>query len=570
MALTEEEIAKHEQNQHEVILDQIEALKEANEKKNKAYIVAGIATLAALKASANNLNNKTKEVASDVSDTFEVQETRKAGWANLFLSGFVLIKDLIVAQYNFVKSSVLSNARAKNADSYTDYLVAGAEEGVLLAKHTMEDIVGFKLFGDNIIKQVFDGVEASIQFIWVDVFRGLVDKTHHIAANLTQYGKEIAYLFSFPSKEEDTFVRKLRALEQQKRDGNIDRARRIKKQKELHRLAMSLKGKKTSGVYKGAVSYYQKNVGDMVKSEQQVDNTKQEIQSTTARVNANQTLLDMRSTDLKTYNKVITFRKLTTEQLKKSIKEDAKELLELNKQLDKEETIASMLEDMADMDFTSMSAPVGGNYGDTSGEYGATTGGMKGLLGMISKGEGGKGAKGYNRLVYGRGSPKYAPLTNMTLGQVLQYQRGMIARGHASSAVGKYQFIRATLKRTIAHSGLSMGTKFTPAIQDKLAIELLKNDGKMNAYLNGKINADQFERNIAGIWASVAHGSSNRGKYDGDKHGNMATTKYGPMISAIKGIKNQTVTVNVPVRTKTVHKQAPKNKAQAVRMAKKG
>jgi hypothetical protein len=138
---------------------------------------------------------------------------------------------------------------------------------------------------------------------------------------------------------------------------------------------------------------------------------------------------------------------------------------------------------------------------------GATTGEQQ-LLDLIGQGE----SRGnYNALVYGnKGTPGSADLTNMTIAQVQEYQRGMIGRGHASTAVGKYQMIEKTLAEQVKKAGLDpTTTKFDQKTQDLLARQLIQQAGY------GKKDTATVMYNLAGTWASLPQDMSGRGRYDG-------------------------------------------------------
>ena len=122
---------------------------------------------------------------------------------------------------------------------------------------------------------------------------------------------------------------------------------------------------------------------------------------------------------------------------------------------------------------------------------------------------------GYNQ-VYGHN--RMAPLDEMTVSQVLSYQRDRVRKGSPSSAVGRYQFIRGTLKGLVQELGLTGEEKFTPELQDRLAIHLLKRRG-LNRYLEGRTTLEQFGNSLAKEWASlpvVAGKKKGRSFYAGD------------------------------------------------------
>lgn len=121
---------------------------------------------------------------------------------------------------------------------------------------------------------------------------------------------------------------------------------------------------------------------------------------------------------------------------------------------------------------------------------------LTGLLGFIGNLE---APLGYNQ-VYGRN--KMAPLDQMTINQVLSYQRDRVRRGSPSSAVGRYQFIRPTLRGLVRELGLSGDELFTPELQDSLAVHLLKRRG-LDKYLDGQISLEAFGNSLAREWASL-------------------------------------------------------------------
>lgn len=178
----------------------------------------------------------------------------------------------------------------------------------------------------------------------------------------------------------------------------------------------------------------------------------------------------------------------------------------------------------------------GGPSGQGSGVDIETGPGVQGMLDYIGRLE----SKGnYNALVYGNGTPKENPnLTNMTISEVMDYQKGMKSRGHASSAVGKYQFIRNTLAGVVKQAGIDpSSTKFTPEIQDKLATMLMEGRG-LNAFLSGKITPEQFADNLAKEWASLPM-SNGLSYYAGDKEGNKSGASRGSFLEQVGKTKNE-------------------------------
>ena len=184
----------------------------------------------------------------------------------------------------------------------------------------------------------------------------------------------------------------------------------------------------------------------------------------------------------------------------------------------------------------------------TSGSAVAGTPSMRKILDFIADKE--SRQYGYNALVYGKNTPKSANLTEMTLREVLEYQKGMISRGHASTAVGRYQFLRATLIGLIEQSGMSLDTKFSPEVQDKLAAMLVEQAG-YSRFVSGKITLARFQNRLAGIWASLpkADGSSD---YTG-----LAGNKIGTTSDAFQSVLNDSLTLSTQVA------EAPKQEPPA-------
>lgn len=114
--------------------------------------------------------------------------------------------------------------------------------------------------------------------------------------------------------------------------------------------------------------------------------------------------------------------------------------------------------------------------------------------------------------------------TDMSINDVLQWQRNTIATGATtSSAVGKYQIVRATMLETVKALGLSGDEKFTPQLQDAMAMHLLKGRG-YDKFVAGEITASEFQDSIAKEWASLPT-SAGHGYYPGQR----ATVESGPL-----------------------------------------
>jgi len=110
-------------------------------------------------------------------------------------------------------------------------------------------------------------------------------------------------------------------------------------------------------------------------------------------------------------------------------------------------------------------------------EYAMAQTGMAGLRSLTRSGEG-----GYTSMFP---SESYPQLTNMTIRQVVEFQKAKLRDGRASAAVGAYQFLYP--EQAAKRAGLSLDDKFTPANQDRMFdATLTKKRPKVGAYLNGK------------------------------------------------------------------------------------
>lgn len=143
------------------------------------------------------------------------------------------------------------------------------------------------------------------------------------------------------------------------------------------------------------------------------------------------------------------------------------------------------------------------------------SGGTNPLLELLNKGEtGGKsGAAAYSTPFSGMRIKAPKPLTQMTIGEIKQWQKANIneqkSRGipadRRSSAAGRYQIIYTSMGGYQAGAGLSDNDLFSQENQDKMAMAMMRN-GKygLDAVKAGRATPQQFLDNIlAPQWASV-------------------------------------------------------------------
>ncbi|MGQ0526961.1 MAG: hypothetical protein ACT4OY_02850 [Alphaproteobacteria bacterium] len=153
-----------------------------------------------------------------------------------------------------------------------------------------------------------------------------------------------------------------------------------------------------------------------------------------------------------------------------------------------------------------------------------------GLLDMIAKHESG----GNYNIVYGGGMRN---LTTSTINDVLKIQDGLAA-SKGSSAAGKYQIMRYTMRGLIKEMGLTGDELFDEKMQDRMAVHLLNRRGYQK-FLNNEISVGQFVKNLSMEWASLPKDASGKSYYAGDKMGNKAFYSYEQTFAAVVDAKDQ-------------------------------
>ncbi|MGU3659242.1 hypothetical protein [Methylobacterium fujisawaense] len=108
--------------------------------------------------------------------------------------------------------------------------------------------------------------------------------------------------------------------------------------------------------------------------------------------------------------------------------------------------------------------------------------------------------KGYDTVYANKMAQMPKPLTSMTLDAVIA-DGPRRTKLFGSSACGRYQFMTATLQ-DLRKTLVLMGTDlFTPDLQDRLALQLLKRRG-YDKFMAGKMTLTAFGLAIAQEWAS--------------------------------------------------------------------
>ena len=106
----------------------------------------------------------------------------------------------------------------------------------------------------------------------------------------------------------------------------------------------------------------------------------------------------------------------------------------------------------------------------------------------------------YDAVYPGKRRPE---ILNMTLDELAADQRER-GRFTGSSASGRYQYIRKTLSSVARQMGLDTSKeKFTPKLQDEIAIFHLRANHGLDRWLSGSMSNEQFLNRLAGTWAGI-------------------------------------------------------------------
>jgi len=140
-------------------------------------------------------------------------------------------------------------------------------------------------------------------------------------------------------------------------------------------------------------------------------------------------------------------------------------------------------------------------------------------LDLLGRSEGTDIRRGYNEtLAYGAYSGGDRNLTLMTLDEIDELQRAMLAHPRNkwnSSALGRYQIVRTTLREIRSKLRLTGRENFDPEMQDRMACYLLGKRG-IDRWLAGQMTDSEMVNSLAKEWASLPT-SKGVGHYDGQR-----------------------------------------------------
>ncbi|MET4636440.1 M15 family metallopeptidase [Kaistia defluvii] len=144
---------------------------------------------------------------------------------------------------------------------------------------------------------------------------------------------------------------------------------------------------------------------------------------------------------------------------------------------------------------------------------------MDGILGLIGHTEGTDRRNGYNEtLGYGAYTGGDVNLVGMTLDQVDALQSKMLRHKNNkwnSSALGRYQIVRTTMRSIRKEMGLTGNEVFDEKMQDRMAMHLLERRG-LSKWQAGQMSDAQFLNGLSAEWASLPR-ASGRGTYKGQR-----------------------------------------------------
>lgn len=115
-------------------------------------------------------------------------------------------------------------------------------------------------------------------------------------------------------------------------------------------------------------------------------------------------------------------------------------------------------------------------------------------------------------------------LSRLALAGIYRLQDQLVASGRPSSAVGRYQIIKATLLALQTRLKLGNDELFTPELQDRLAVQLLIQRG-YPAWWRGEIDDREFAHRLSMEWASLPDPEKGgKSHYDGVGPNHAGTT----------------------------------------------
>jgi len=148
----------------------------------------------------------------------------------------------------------------------------------------------------------------------------------------------------------------------------------------------------------------------------------------------------------------------------------------------------------------------------------------KPLLDLISSGESASG--GYSAMFP---MESYPQILNMTIAEVIQFQKQKLRDGRKSAAIGRYQMLYP--ENYAKAAGLPLTAKFSPENQDKMAIAYLKKERRLGEWEQGKISDETLSEELAGEFGALR---SATGFVLPNNTGSIGFNKLKPVLQQIK------------------------------------
>jgi conjugal transfer mating pair stabilization protein TraG len=135
---------------------------------------------------------------------------------------------------------------------------------------------------------------------------------------------------------------------------------------------------------------------------------------------------------------------------------------------------------------------------------------------------------------YGNAEQDRVDLAGLTVDQVRDLQADLV-RSTGGSAVGRYQLLDDTLDGLLGRMGLTGHERFTPVLQDRMALQLARDAG-MEDWIRRRTSDEHFARNLSQVWAALPRDASNRSQYEGIQ-GNRALVDWTSVIASLRSIR---------------------------------
>lgn len=157
------------------------------------------------------------------------------------------------------------------------------------------------------------------------------------------------------------------------------------------------------------------------------------------------------------------------------------------------------------------------------------------LIDLIGLSEGTDKGDGYNEtLAYGAYTGGDVNLVSMSLAEIDKLQTSMLKHPKNkwnSSAAGRYQIVRTTLRTIKKTLLLNNASLFDSVMQDRMACYLLGMRG-IDKWLSGRLSIDTLLNNLAHEWASLPM-PNGKGAYGG-QHAAVSVAQVKTTLEAVK------------------------------------